>query len=277
MQTFFRPAVLAQPSSPLVIDCDNPITRHLLFSTYNAASDYAAGPWNYVTRTACRRNNNVGMAVSALQGAAPAFDGTASAAIALPPLAGVTKFTMSFWLWWNSYTNNSGKFAFQYWNDAGTQGAGTFFVYPDDSSGLFTFSYASSASNQMAGKFTRPSAGAWHFYDWTVDTGAATVCITGVSVDGVAQSLSGSNSYSGPSPVTAQSLSIMCRPAGTPTTFAAGRVANVNIWGRVLTLSERLSMYRNAFQVLRSPMMTIGRPSAAAPPSSAEYRWFLQH
>ena len=274
MQTFFRPAVVTQPTSPLGIDWSNPITQGLIFSAYNATEDWVAGPWDYVTRTRPRSNSGVSWGASAGLGITPLFDGAASAAVALPRMAGIKKFTMSFWLWWNAYSNGSGKFAFNYRTDAGAQAPGTWFVLPDDSSGLFAISYASGASAQMAAKFTRPSAGAWHFYDWTCDTNQALTCITSIFADGAAQSLSGVNTYAGPSPVTGNAMTVMCTPAGTPTLFSAGRVANVNIWNRILTVTERRSMYRNALQVLASDFMLVGVPGGAAPSVSTS-RWFL--
>jgi hypothetical protein len=272
----FRPPLTSQPVAALEIDWDNPITRGLRFSTYHAMNDYAAGPRNYVTGVPGRTNRAVSFAMNAQRGSTPIFDGSASAAVALPNLAGVPFFTMSFWLWWNAYANGDGKFAFNFRPDNGTADAGSFTVFPNDSSGNFALIASSGPSNQAAFKFTRPSAAAWHYVDWVADLSQNTLPITSVRVDGIAPSNSGGlSTYGGPVTLPGNSLSIMCTPAGTPTTFSAGRVANVNIWGRILTLSERLSMYRNTLQILRNPMLTVGVPSAAASPALAASRWFM--
>ncbi|MFZ1996062.1 MAG: N,N-dimethylformamidase beta subunit family domain-containing protein [Solirubrobacteraceae bacterium] len=83
--------------------------------------------------------------------------------------------TVEFWLKWNSYANDD-ALAMEFTPNFNNQ-TGGFLVDPDASDGTFSVAIGQGASRNIAA-FTRPTAGAWHYYAFVLDTtqpGATTV------------------------------------------------------------------------------------------------------
>jgi PKD repeat protein len=90
-------------------------------------------------------------------------------------LSSSSTVTVEFWLKWNAYANDD-ALAMEFTPNFNNQ-TGGFLVDPDASDGSFSIAIGQGASRNIAA-FTRPTAGAWHYYAIVLDTtqpGATTI------------------------------------------------------------------------------------------------------
>lgn len=168
-------------------------------------------------------------------GRATLYNGTtAFAKTASAVTYGAKVITLCAWLYWDTNANTDNIFLESSANyNSNDQ---TFAIAPNDSTTLRNAgALHNTGGNYRVRSFTRASAAAWHHIAWVLDNNTAWNCTA--YVDGVAQSMtSDRNNTSGNTNFSAQTLNIMAR--GGASLFAAGRVADLRIYGRALTTAE---------------------------------------
>lgn len=144
-------------------------------------------------------------------------------------LSRFSAISISVWLYWNAYANNN-DLMLEF--TATTNTAGAFTIIPNDGGGSFAV-YIGRAAGSWGDRFPRPSAAVWHHYLFEMDRGGTTR--NRVWVDGLPQTLTaGTHTDQSGTFFANSNLNIMARNAST-TLSAAGRMADLAIWGGVLS------------------------------------------
>ncbi|MGA7705604.1 MAG: LamG-like jellyroll fold domain-containing protein [Solirubrobacteraceae bacterium] len=123
------------------------------------------------------------------------FDGSSGAAHAPVDLSGAHQLTVEFWMKWSSYGADD-RLALEFTPNF-NEHPGGFLVDPDATPGSdFAVSIGNGGSRNTV-FFERPSAGAWHYYAFAIDTSAAAETQITPYVDGHAVSYTKSESGAG--------------------------------------------------------------------------------
>lgn len=195
--------------------------------------------------------------------------GSGSAAVASMPLnlSAYTKATISFWLYWDAFANDN-DLALELTSGGGV--AGQLTVGPNTSIGRFQVAMASGPSNYKAASFTRPAAGVWNHYYFTLDrTGGAGVLGITSYVNGsvVSQTSDFTQTLSGTA-FANSTLYVLSR--NNASLFGAGRIQNLVIRGGHLgsELEAHLE-YKNPWQLFAPRRIWVPVSAASGPPTLA--------
>jgi hypothetical protein len=158
-------------------------------------------------------------------------------------LSSFSKLAIQMWLWWDTFADDD-DLAMELHADFDLV-TDAFLINPNSSS-TTRFEFATGGlGNYNAKSFTRPSSGAWHHYLFNYDrslTGAAEH--TGMYLDSISQTLTTDSTFDTGGAFGSRVLYLMTR--GNTTLFAAGRIAEVAIWGGVnLSGAEVTSLYNS--------------------------------
>lgn len=152
---------------------------------------------------------------------------TNQAAYSALDLSAYSLITLSFWGWWDAYSNNSGKTFFEF-GDPNWAIAGGFIAYPDHSGGAFHIAMHN-ATIAWQDTFARSSAAAWHHYMLVYNRATP---LNAAWVDGVAKTLTTIQHDAGSYGNFANTNLNWASRAHT-SLFANCRMADVAIWGGV--------------------------------------------
>ena len=166
-----------------------------------------------------------GTATSAL------FNGSSGAARASVNLSGAHELTVEFWMKWSAFAEDD-HLALEFtpnFNDY----AGGFLVDPDASPGTdFAVSIGEGGSRNTV-YFERPSAGAWHYYAFVINTEAPAETEITPYVDGHAVSYTKTESGTGAGNFANSTLFWMSRDAST--LFGAGSMQDLALYDTTLS------------------------------------------
>ncbi len=285
-----RQTLTRQPYAPPPIDWNNPLTRGLVASYYNSATDYLRPPLNYVgpiDTTATIQNVTLFTGGSSLTSSAIIPGGSPADSLtpyftSASPSAAKTKFdlspysqlTISFWLWWQSFQSDD-QLLLEYTSNYNANNG--FLIDLNSSGGGCDFNLHL-AGNYCAAKATRDTqrSAQWHHYAWLIDFSLASSQTVAIYVDGIADSFTqGGNSIPANSSFTADEyLYFMGRNMSA--FFGNGSIAHFNIHNRNLSEAEVFALVMNPFQIMAAPVRS--RPAIVAGGGGgpvANYRWFL--
>ncbi|MBS1845823.1 MAG: PKD domain-containing protein [Actinobacteria bacterium] len=160
------------------------------------------------------------------------FDGSTGAAQAPVNLAATHTLTVEFWLKWNAFENDD-KLAMEFTNNF-NENVGGFLVDPNAPQLAGTFGVAIGSGNSRNNVFfERPSAGAWHYYAFVINTAAPAAEQIVPYVDGKAVSFQKLDSGTGAGNFANSILNFMSRAAGS--NFGAGNLDEVALYERALS------------------------------------------
>ena len=194
---------------------------------------------------------------------AAGFDGIHGAAQAQVNLSGTSKLTIEFWLKWNNYENNDSLAMELTPNFNNT--AGGFLVDPNapEEGGKFGVAIGTGASRNNV-FFTRPSAGAWHYYTFVIDTSAAGESEITPYVDGEPVTYTKTESRTGAGNFANSTLNFMSRNASA--LFGAGSLDEVALYSETLASSTILQHYETGIGKDTTPptggALTVGGTAA---------------
>jgi RHS repeat-associated protein len=168
-----------------------------------------------------------------------AFDGSTGAAQADVDLSGTHELTVEFWMKWSTYGSDD-HLALEFtpnFNDY----TGGFLVDPDATPGSDFAASIGRGSSVNTVFFERPSAGAWHYYAFVINSEAAAESEITPYVDGHAVSYTKSESGSGAGNFADSTLFWMSRDADT--LFGAGSMQDLALYETTLSSSTILEHY----------------------------------
>jgi hypothetical protein len=169
-----------------------------------------------------------GSATSAL------FNGSSGAAHAEVDLSGTHELTVEFWMKWNSFAEDD-HLALEFTPNF-NEYAGGFLVDPDASPGTdFAVSIGDGGARNTV-YFERPSAGAWHYYAFVINTEAPAETEITPYVDGHAVSYTKSESGAGAGNFAHSTLFWMSRDAST--LFGAGSMQDLALYDTTLSATK---------------------------------------
>jgi hypothetical protein len=167
------------------------------------------------------------------------FDGVNDALSAAVDLSSTDKATIAFWLWKDSFANDD-DLAFEYTPTFNNNNG--FLVDPNSSGGSFELDISTVPGPLYnGGTFTRPSTGAWHHYVIGFDRTTGSSLGVTLYVDGVSTSVTQNLSATMTGNYANSSLYFMSRAASS--LFSAGRLDEVRLYTRILTVSDALELY----------------------------------
>ncbi|HEY2631529.1 MAG TPA: N,N-dimethylformamidase beta subunit family domain-containing protein [Solirubrobacteraceae bacterium] len=171
---------------------------------------------------------------------ASAFDGASGSAQAAVNLSGTNKLTVEFWLKWNKYENND-SLAMEFTPNFNLSPGG-FLIDPNapQQGGEFGVGIGNGSSRNNV-YFARPSAGAWHYYTFVIDTGAAGSSELTPYVDGRPVSYTKTESGTGAGNFASSTLSFMSR--NDAALFGAGTLDEVALYEQALSSETILQHY----------------------------------
>ena len=169
---------------------------------------------------------------------AASFNGTSNYATAPLNLSGTSQVTIEFWLNWNVYANND-ALAMEFTPNFNSA-AGGFLVDPNAASGNFGIGIGLGGSRNTA-YFTRPSAGAWHYYAFVLDTTQAGATEITPYVDGQPVTFTKDSSGTGGGNFANSTLYLMSR--GGSALFGAGALDDVAIYNQPLSATTIAAHY----------------------------------
>ncbi|MGC1165812.1 MAG: PKD domain-containing protein [Solirubrobacterales bacterium] len=194
------------------------------------------------------------------------FKGAPDAASAQIDLSGTPEITIEFWLKWNAYSSDD-DLAMEFTNNFNDV-AGGFIVDPNapQLGGTFGVGISQGASRNNV-FFTRPAAGAWHHYAFSIDTTApgAEVITPYVDGDPVAYSKLDSGSGGG---FANSTLNFMSR--ATSNLFGEGDLDEVAIFKRALS-AEEIDEHFNSDSGNKRPQASFTAPAAAQAGTSVAF------
>ena len=207
------------------------------------------------------------------------FNGTNQSGTATLNLSDTNVITVAFWLYWNAYSSND-ALAMEFTSNFNLATTG-FMIDPNSSqSGGTQFEAGirgDAGYNQVL--FARPSAGAWHYYAFVFNKGAAAASQVTPYVDGVAVPYTKSTSAANSNNFGADSFYFMSR--ATSILFGAGRMDDVRIYKRVLSASEILTLANDPPPSITTTSLPSGTQSTAysatltATSGTTPYTWSL--
>ena len=189
------------------------------------------------------------------------FDGASGAASAPLNLSANTKVTVEFWMKWNAFANND-SLALEFTPNFNNN-AGGFLVDPNaaEQGGEFGVGIGTGNSRNNV-YFPRPTAGAWHYYAFTIDTTAAGATQITPYVDGQAVAYTKTSSGTGAGPFANSSLYWFSRAASS--LFGAGGMQDLAIYNSLLSPAMILNHYK-----VGVGQAAIGQPTASYTSSPA--------
>ncbi len=159
------------------------------------------------------------------------FNGSSGAARASVNLSGTHELTVEFWMKWSMFAEDD-HLALEFTPNF-NEYAGGFLVDPDASPGTdFAVSIGEGGSRNTV-YFKRPSAGAWHYYAFVIDTEAPAETEITPYVDGHAVSYTKSESGTGAGNFANSTLFWMSRDAST--LFGAGSMQDLALYDTTLS------------------------------------------
>jgi hypothetical protein len=168
-----------------------------------------------------------------------AFNGSSGAAHAEVNLSGTHKLTVEFWMKWSSYGSDD-HLALEFTPDF-NEHAGGFLVDPDATPGSdFAVSIGEGGSRNTV-YFERPSAGAWHYYAFLLNSEAPAETEITPYVDGHAVAYTKSESGTGAGAFANSTLYWMSRDAST--LFGAGSMQDLALYETTLSSGTILEHY----------------------------------
>ncbi len=195
-------------------------------------------------------------ALSSESETAASFDGLSGAAQAPVNLSGTSKLTIEFWLKWSKYENND-ALAMEFTPNFNATPGG-FLVDPNagEEGGKFAVGIGEGGSRNNV-YFTRPSAGAWHYYAFVINTLAPAASQITPYVDGQPVPYTKLTSGSGAGPFANSTLNFMSRNGSS--LFGSGTLDEVALYSETLTAATVLNHYQ------------VGTGSAENPPPTASF------
>ena len=175
------------------------------------------------------------------------FDGSSGAAHAALDLSGTHQLTVEFWMKWSSYGADD-RLALEFTPNF-NEHSGGFLVDPDATPGSdFAVSIGDGGSRNTV-FFERPSAGAWHYYAFAIDTSAAAETQITPYVDGHAVSYTKSESGTGAGNFADSTLYWMSRDASS--LFGAGDMQDLALYEGDLSAETILEHYERGENTYR--------------------------
>jgi hypothetical protein len=267
----------SQPQCPAVLDRSHPLAQGLIFSAYNTATDMKAPPRNYVSGRLGTLKGGTFLTTQfppAYNSAvAFSFNGTSSDDCSAPiDMSPYRTITVGCWLWWDGYANDN-KNAIRYTVSTGGGNVG-FAIIPNFNAApaqKFAVSVWNNSVFYQVVLTNTPSAAAWHHVLAQIDLTQAAKVST-VFVDGASSAITAfANAFSGTSSsFTANDNLYLMRNPNTPD-FSAGRIANVNLWGRLVRAAEARALYLAPWDMFMPPRLSL----VAAAPSFVPHRFQL--
>lgn len=156
------------------------------------------------------------------------YGASAAASTAVVDLSAYRTVWLTFWMWWDAFSNNdllAFEFSVNYNNNVGT-----FIVDPNSTNGSaskFTISTHGNVGGDAA-QFTRPSAAAWHHYAFKFDTTAGAGHQAVPYVDGVLQSYTSDSTAANTNNFGSFTLYFMSRSGVT--LYGLGRLQHVALF-----------------------------------------------
>jgi hypothetical protein len=185
-----------------------------------------------------------------------AFNGSSGAAHAAVNLSGTHELTVEFWMKWTSYAEDD-HLALEFTPNF-NEYAGGFLVDPDASPGTdFAVSIGEGGARNTV-YFERPSAGAWHYYAFVINTEAPAETQITPYVDGHAVSYTKTESGTGAGAFANSMLYWMSRDAST--LFGKGSMQDLALYETALESSTILEHYErgeNTYKVANTTAPTI--------------------
>lgn len=174
--------------------------------------------------------------------------------------------TVEFWLKWTAYANND-ALGMELTPNFNTNPGG-FLVDPNSSSGQFAVSIGTGAARNTS-LFARPSAGAWHYYAFVLDTTAPGATQVIPYVDGQPISYTKGASGTGSGNFASSSLYLMSRAGSS--LFGAGTLDELAIYNGALD-AQRVQDHYNSWGANPRPVaaLTIS-PNPAAVNSTVTF------
>ena len=183
-----------------------------------------------------------------------AFNGSTGAAHSEVNLSGTHKLTVEFWMKWTSFAEDD-HLALEFTPNF-NEYAGGFLVDPDASPGTdFAVSIGEGSSRNTV-YFERPSAGAWHYYTFVLNTEAPAETEITPYVDGHAVSYTKTESGAGAGVFANSTLYWMSRDASA--LFGKGSMQDLALYETALESSTILEHYELGKYL---------RPTNTAPPA----------
>jgi hypothetical protein len=153
-------------------------------------------------------------------------------------LSGTQVLTISFFLYWDTFSNND-DFGIELTGNCGSN-VGGFAINPNEASGVFEFAVCGNVPgvNYLACTIARPSAAAWHHYmlQWSatgVNTCQAYVDGSSVTTTKALDNIAATNFAN-------STLNVFSRNAAS--LFGAGRISELAIWGSTLSSGNATSL-----------------------------------
>lgn len=177
--------------------------------------------------------------------------GNGSAAVASIPLnlSAYNKLTLSFWMYWDSFSNDD-KLAMELTTDTNWN-VGGFLIDPNASSGKFVAYSLLEAGHGCGTEVIRPSDGVWHHYVITMDRTApnnASGNFSNIWIDGVYKTPYELYSYHEVGTFANSTLYIMSR--ANSSLFGAGKLQNIIFrGGYIATEQDVIAEYENPWQI----------------------------
>ena len=167
------------------------------------------------------------------------FDGSTGAASAGLDLSGTHELTVEFWMKWTSYGADD-RLALEFTPNF-NEYSGGFLVDPDATPGSeFAVSIGSGGSRNTV-SFERPSADAWHYYAFVIDTEAPAASEITPYVDGKAVAYTKPESGSGAGKLADSTLYWMSRDASS--LFGSGSMQDLALYATALSAGTIESHY----------------------------------
>ena len=213
------------------------------------------------------------------------FDGSSGAAQANVNLSGTHKLTVEFWMQWSTYGSDD-HLALEFTPNFNEHNGG-FLVDPDATPGSDFAASLGRGGSVNTVFFERPSAGAWHYYTFVLNTEAPGETEITPYVDGHAVSYTKSESGTGAGSFADSTLFWMSRDADT--LFGAGDMQDLALYETTLgagTILEHYERGENTYVVANTTAPSIeGSPRdgetlsadpgswSGASPISYVYQW----
>ncbi len=206
-------------------------------------------------------------ALSSESDAAASFDGVSGAAQASVNLSATSKLTIELWLKWDKYENND-ALAMELTPNFNSEPGG-FLVDPNagEEGGKFAVGIGIGGSRNNV-YFARPSAGAWHYYAFVINTLAPAASQITPYVDGQPVPYTKLTSGSGAGPFANSTLNFMSR--ATSSLFGAGTLDEVALYNEILTSATVLNHYQLGTGVTSNPPPTAAFSATPATTSAGQ-------
>ena len=176
------------------------------------------------------------------------FDGSSGAAHAPVDLSGTHQLTVEFWMKWSSYGPDD-RLALEFTPNF-NEHSGGFLVDPDATPGSdFAVSIGQGGTSRNTVFFERPSAGAWHYYAFAIDTSAAAETEITPYVDGHTVSYTKPESDTGAGSFANSTLYWMSRDASS--LFGAGEMQDLALYEGTLSAGVILEHYEHGENTYR--------------------------